>query len=106
VNPPELFCSSRIAGVLLVAMCRSSTGVEVRNPILPVESMNSELAGAPALKVAICRLAVWSKMPRKFAPPLALSLAMICQSFAGKAPTEVSSNSRRAGSWRSRSSRC
>ena len=38
VKPPLEFCSCRIAGVSLVLTCRSSTGVEVRKPILPVLS--------------------------------------------------------------------
>ena len=41
-------CSSRCAGVLLVVMCRSNTGVDVRKPTLPVLSTKSELVGASA----------------------------------------------------------
>ena len=48
VNPPPLFCSSRIAGVLLVLACTSNTGVAVLSPSLPELSTLTELAGAPA----------------------------------------------------------
>ena len=47
-KPPPEFCSNLMAGVLLVFICTSNTGVAVLSPTLPVLLTLSELAGAPA----------------------------------------------------------
>ena len=80
VKPPELFCSRRIAGVLLVLTWRSSTGVAVRRPSRPVESTKIEFVGAPPVTVNGTVAAVTSSIENLLAPPLAESLAVSCQS--------------------------
>src|SRR6185295_14839304 len=93
VKPPELFCSRRMAGVLLVFTCRSSTGVEVRRPTRPVLSTKIELVAAPAVTVKGTLEPVMSSIENLLEPPLAESLAVSCQSLAGKpVPVLVSSN--------------
>ena len=93
VKPPELFCSSRIAGVLLVATWMSSTGVAVRRPRRPVESTKIEFVGAAPVTVNGTVAAVMSSIENLLAPPLAESLAVSCQSVVGKpVPVLVSSN--------------
>src|SRR5882724_7116892 len=93
VKPPELFCSRRMAGVLLVETCRSSTGVEVRKPTRPVESTKIELVDALPVIVNGTVEAVMSSIENLLAPPEAESLAVSCQSWLGKpVPVEVSSN--------------
>ncbi len=93
VKPPELFCSSRMAGVLLVATWMSSTGVAVRRPSRPVESTKIELVGALPVTVKGTVAAVMSSIENFSAPPEAESLAVSCQSWVGKpVPVEVSSN--------------
>src|SRR5262249_43572020 len=72
VKPPELFCSRRIAGVLLVATWRSKTGVEVRKPTRPVESTKMELVVAPPVMVKGTVDEVMSSIENLLAPPLAL----------------------------------
>jgi hypothetical protein len=84
VKPPALVCSRRMPGVLLVAMWRSRTGVEVRKPTRPVESTKSELVVAPPTMVNGTRAAVMSSIENLLAPPLAESLAVSCQSVDGK----------------------
>ena len=71
VKPPELFCSSRSAGVLLVLTCRSRTGVAVRKPTRPVLSTKIELVDAPAVMVNGVLEPVMSSMENLLAPPLA-----------------------------------
>src|SRR5262245_17216490 len=88
VKPPELFCSKRMAGVLLVLMWRSSTGVDVRRPTRPVLSTKIELVEAPAVMVNGVLAPVESSMENLLEPPLAESLAIRRQSLAGK-PAEV-----------------
>ena len=93
VNPLELFCSSRAAGVSPVFTCRSNTGVEVRNPTRPVLATKTELVGAPAVIVNGTFAPVISSIENLLAPPLAESLAVSCQSLAGNpAAVDVSSN--------------
>src|SRR5262245_4951249 len=92
VKPPELFCSRRMAGVLDVLICRSSTGVEVRRPTRPVLSTKIELVEAPAVIVNGTRDPVMSSIENLLEPPDALSLAVSCQSLVGNVPTLVSSN--------------
>src|ERR1051326_5198208 len=93
VKPPELFCSRRSAGVLLVATCRSRTGVEVRKPTRPVLSTKIEFVEAPAVTVNGTFDPVMSSIENLLEPPLAESFAVSCQSFAGTpAPVDVSSN--------------
>ncbi len=98
VKPPWFVCSSRWAGVSLVVMCRSNTGVAVLSPTLPVLLTLSELAGAPAstsktiVPVSEFPAAPWSTKPRKLAPPAAELFALICQLLRGKPAALVSSN--------------
>ena len=92
VKPPELFCSRRMAGVFDVLIWRSSTGVAVRKPTLPVLSTKIELVVAPAVMVNGTLEPVTSSIENLLAPPLAESFARICQSLVGKVPTLVSSN--------------
>src|SRR4028119_2103687 len=91
-KPPELFCSRRMAGVLLVWAWRSRIGVEVRKPTRPVLSMKIELVDAPASTVKGTLAPVTSSMVNLDWPPLAESLARSCQSLVGKLPALVSSN--------------
>src|SRR4051812_16215355 len=92
VKPPLLFCSRRIAGVLLVATWMSRTGVEVRRPRRPVLSTNTEFVGAPAVIVNGTLEPVMSSIENLFAPPHA-SLAVSCQSLFGQPDVvDVSSN--------------
>ena len=94
-------------------MCRSSTGVEVRRPMRPVESTKIELVAAPAVMVNGVLAPVESSIENLLEPPLAESLAISRQSLAGK-PTwrrgvvEVDAEVvlLHAGWCRSRSSRC
>ena len=88
VKPPALFCSRRMAGVLLVVMWRSRTGVEVRRPTRPVLSTKIEFVGAAAVTVKGTVAAVMSSIENLFAPPLAESFAVSCQSWFGK-PVDV-----------------
>jgi hypothetical protein len=44
-----VFCSNRMAGVSLVFICTSNTGVAVLKPILLLLATLSELANAPAV---------------------------------------------------------
>ena len=92
VKPPALVCSRRMAGVLLVEMCRSRTGVEVRRPMRPVESAKIEFVAAPAVMVNGTLEPVMSSIENLLEPPDAESLAVNCQSLVGKVPTEVSLN--------------
>src|SRR5436305_973659 len=93
VKPPELFWSSRMAGVLLVATWMSSTGVLVCRPSRPVESTKTELVGALPVTVNGTVAAVMSSIENLLAPPLAESFAVSCQSWFGKpVPVLVSSN--------------
>ena len=92
VKPPLLFCSKRMAGVSLVLMWRSRTGLELRKPTLPLLATKSDAVGAPAVTLNGCLEPVMSSNARKLAPPLAESFAVICQSLVGNAPTLVSSN--------------
>ena len=91
-QPPDAFCSKRTAGVLLVFMCRSSTGVDVRKPTRPVESTNRLLVAAPAVIVNGTFAPETSSIENLFAPPEAESFAVSCQSFDGYVSTDVSSN--------------
>src|SRR5205807_7896339 len=88
VKPPELFCSRRRAGVLLVATWRSRTGVAVRKPTRPVLSTKIEFVGAEPVIVIGTVAAVMSSTENLFAPPLAESFAVNCQSWFGK-PVDV-----------------
>src|SRR6266404_6764655 len=93
VNPPALVCSYRWAGVLLVVVCKSNTGVPVRSPTRPVLSTKIALVGALPVMVNGTVPAVISSIENLLAPPLAESFAVSCQSWLGKpAAVEVSSN--------------
>src|ERR1700730_12821670 len=93
VNPPELFCSYRWAGVLPVAVCKSNTGVLVRSPTRPLLSTKIELLGALPVTVNGTVAAVMSSIENLFAPPLAESFAVSCQLWLGNpVAVEVSKN--------------
>src|SRR3954453_13542791 len=71
----------------------SRTGVAVRRPRRPVLSMNIEFVGEDPVTLKGTVAAVMSSMENLFAPPLAESFAVNCQSWFGK-PVDllVSSN--------------
>src|SRR5438270_10044161 len=66
----------------------SRTGVEVRKPTRPVLSTKTEFVGAPAVIVNGTFEPVMSSIENLFAPPLAESFAVSCQSLFGN-PVDV-----------------
>src|ERR1051326_282343 len=88
VKPPPLVCSWRMAGVSVAVMCRFRPGELLPKPTLPLEAMNSEFVGAPAIVVNGVLLLVMSSMENLFKPPLLESFAVSCQLLFGK-PDDV-----------------
>src|SRR5438105_12692806 len=88
VKPPPLVCSWRTAGVSVAVMWRLSPGLLLPKPTLPVDAMKSEFVGEFPVTVNGVFEFVTSSIENLFAPPLALSFAVSCQSLLGK-PEDV-----------------